>query len=423
MLTKSRLSLAIGIISALGSHSASADQYHYINMLVGDRAAGLAGAYTAVSDDPTGLFYNPAGIVYSPGSSLTGSMNTYQESKTSYKNVLGGQYDWDRSSSTFLPNFFGMVQPMGAGTIGFSYAVPNSIIEDQDQTFDNIATTVGTANKFIINFNNTDNTYNFGPSYAYKLSPDLSIGATLYFHYRQQQRIANTILLYNGDRYWYNEYLEIEERGVKPILGVMWSPTEKISLGASVSQTSITSSTATSHQSCIGANGSTYTAADLCQNGNVINHQIIASDTEGEYPLTMNFGGAWFANDALMVSADMNYYEAYGTGVDARDSVINLAIGSEYYLKPSLALRAGFYTDLANTPELQQGFTAYNQPDHVDLYGISASISHFTRNSSLTFGFTYNSGSGKAQISSGSTVLQDVEMESIGVYIAASYAY
>jgi len=104
-----------------------ADDYHYVNMLVGDRAAGMAGAYTAVADDTAGLFYNPAGIVYAPGSSLSGSMNAYQQNSTNYKQVLGGQYDWKRSSGTLLPNFFGIVQPLGNGMVGFSYAVPNSI--------------------------------------------------------------------------------------------------------------------------------------------------------------------------------------------------------------------------------------------------------------------------------------------------------
>ena len=43
-----------------------ADDLHYVNMLVGNRAAGLGGAYTAISDDPTGCYYNPAGIAFSP---------------------------------------------------------------------------------------------------------------------------------------------------------------------------------------------------------------------------------------------------------------------------------------------------------------------------------------------------------------------
>src|SRR3990172_2529925 len=55
-----------------------ADEYHYNNILIGDRAAGMAGAYTAISDDPSGLYYNPAGIVFAPRRSFSASVNAYQ---------------------------------------------------------------------------------------------------------------------------------------------------------------------------------------------------------------------------------------------------------------------------------------------------------------------------------------------------------
>ena len=40
---------------------AAADEDHYNNIIIGDRPAGMGGAYTAISDDPSGLYYNPAG--------------------------------------------------------------------------------------------------------------------------------------------------------------------------------------------------------------------------------------------------------------------------------------------------------------------------------------------------------------------------
>jgi long-subunit fatty acid transport protein len=415
------------LVAMLVTGAVQADDYHYVNMLVGDRAAGMGGAYTAVADDTAGLFYNPAGIVYAPGSSLSGSMNAYQQNSTNYKKVLGGQYDWKRSSGTLLPNFFGIVQPLGKGMVGFSYAVPNSIEEDQDQIFPNIATTLGTADRFIINFNNSDNTYQFGPSYAYPINDRLSVGATLYFHYRQQQRISNTILAYTSaspvDRVWSNEYYQLEEKGVKPVLGVTWSPMNQLALGASVSKVELFDSNITIHQACLGANSSVYNAGSLCQSGNILNHQVITSTIRGDYPLNINLGGAWFASDALLVSADIKYFGSSGSGEEARISVTNFALGAEYYLNPRWALRGGFYTDFANTPNLQSNFTAYNQPEHVDLYGLAFSFSHFTRNSSLSFGFNYTTGSGKAQIVSGSTTLQDVSVEGLGIFMAASYSY
>src|SRR3989338_10609470 len=54
-----------------------ADEYHYNNIIIGDRASGMGGAYTAISDDPSGLYYNPAGIAFSFGRSLSGGAQAY----------------------------------------------------------------------------------------------------------------------------------------------------------------------------------------------------------------------------------------------------------------------------------------------------------------------------------------------------------
>ena len=411
-----------GALAALLCGAAQADQYHYINTPVGNRAADMAGAYTAVSDDPTGLFYNPAGIVYSSGSNMSASMNTFQKGTITYKDVINGESNWVRSSTTLLPNFFGIVQPLGKGVFGFSYAVPNSTNEDQDQTFNNVATTLGTARQFVVNFNNTDNTYNIGPSYAYEINDRLSVGGTLYFHYRHQQRINNALLLYSNDRLWTNEYLEVEEYGVKPVLGVMWTPARRWSLGATVSKVSVIDSSTTRYNTCLGADAGATTAS--CEPGGVVIHQRIFSDEEPDYPLELRLGTAWFYSDALLLSGDIIYHESVdATGISKRDSVVNVAMGGEYYLSPHWALRGGFFTDYAGTPQLQENFTSYNQADHIDLYGISIGISRFTRNSSLSLGVTYSLGNGKSQIFSGSTVLQDVDMENLSVNLAASYTY
>ncbi|KAF0191530.1 MAG: long-chain fatty acid transport protein [Gammaproteobacteria bacterium] len=398
-----------------------ADEYHYVNTPVGNRAADLGGAYTALSDDPTGLFYNPAGVVYAAGSNLSASMNTLQTGSTTYKNVIGGQSNWVRSSSTLLPNFFGVVQPLGKGVFGFSYAVPDAINEDQDQVIANVATTIGTAQELIINYNNTDNTYNIGPSYAYQINDHLAVGGTLYYHYRHKQRINNILLLYPSDRLWTNEYYEVEEYGIKPVLGVMWSPVAQWSLGATLTKVSIIGSDSNFHISCLGDNASPATAA--CQPGGVVIHQVVTDNTERAYPLKLALGATWFPSSRLLVSADVTYYDGVDAGVNSRDSVINVAVGSEYYLSSRWALRGGFFTDLASTPDLQPNVTSYNQAEHVDLVGVSLGIAHFNRNSSLSLGVTYSVGSGKSQIFSGSPALQDAEMENLGVSLAASYTY
>jgi len=233
-----------------------ADEYHYNNILVGDRASGMGGAYTAVSDDPTGMYYNPSGIMYSTMRNLSASVNAYYNLTKKYESVIGG-HGWERKSASLLPNYFGIIQPLGKLKVGFSYAVPDSIQEDQDQTFYNLPLdpTVEKFNtgvkisKYIINFNNDDNIYNFGPSIATEIAKDFSAGLTLYIHHRRSHLIINEFLTTSNDGYaWINNYSETNEWGVKPILGLMWSPIEKISIGLAISKTMLLDSVTTSQK-------------------------------------------------------------------------------------------------------------------------------------------------------------------------------
>ena len=53
---------AFALVLAVLSPPARADDNHYQNFLVGERAASIGGAYTALSDDASGAYYNPAGL-------------------------------------------------------------------------------------------------------------------------------------------------------------------------------------------------------------------------------------------------------------------------------------------------------------------------------------------------------------------------
>ena len=57
-----RQSIVICALSMFFAANARADRYHENNYLRGFDAARLGGAYTAISTDPSGLVYNPAGV-------------------------------------------------------------------------------------------------------------------------------------------------------------------------------------------------------------------------------------------------------------------------------------------------------------------------------------------------------------------------
>lgn len=63
-----RLAVAVALFATLGASVAHATKYagEFMKIPVGARAVGLGGAFTAIADDATSPYWNPAGMVYLP---------------------------------------------------------------------------------------------------------------------------------------------------------------------------------------------------------------------------------------------------------------------------------------------------------------------------------------------------------------------
>jgi long-chain fatty acid transport protein len=428
-----------GCLALLVAGAATADDYHYANLLVGDRASGMGGAYTAISDDATGLYYNPAGIAYASVRSFSASVNAYYVNDKTYKSVIGGN-GWSRSSSSLLPNYFGVVQPMGRFKAGFSYAVPDSSMEDQSQTFGPLDLNAAIKpynpgariSSYIINYNNENNVYNVGPSIAAELTDNVSTGLTLYYYQRNKLEILNQIITTtNGGYELTNTYSHANEQGLRPILGFMWSPVNNLSIGLALSKVFITSANADFQLSYVreGLYSSPSNSYEVNLPGDA-NNPSFSSEDKRKTPKQISLGIAWFPSASFLLTTDLNYYSAKSIGNiltfkghedSGIEDVVNIAVGTEYYFSRNWAMRAGLYTDYANTPEVQSG--GVNQNEHIDLYGGTASISRFTRNTSVTLGGGLNYGSGKAQIMSDAQNIQTADSQGWMVFLSSSYSY
>lgn len=405
-----------------------ADDFHYVNTIVGNRASGVAGAYAALSDDPAGCYYNPAGIAFAPNLSLSASMNAFSSSSKTYKDVLtgasGGTEDWEQVSSSLLPNFFGIVRKFGNGMLGVSYAVPDSIQRRQKQLFQNIASTDSgnPVSSYIININDMDKTYLFGPSYAYALSDALSIGATAYIYYRDREIIRNQLLqFYQGEHILMNYYETLKNWGVKPIIGIMYEPLDKMALGLTLSRIIILSNDTQQQDIYRNTVADDPVTVDSREYDFSDTHAIHFksrdfSDTD-DFPFSISLGAAYFVSPKLLYSLDVTF----NTEVSDKESVFNLNLGTEYYFRDSLAMRCGFYTDNANTPDLSSD--SVNQDEHIDIYGMSLSFTLFQRMSSMTIGISYGFGSGEAQMISNVAEVQDMTVQNVTCYLSASYNY
>jgi hypothetical protein len=130
-------SLALLLAAGLGAAPARADVgeagFAFLKVGVGARAMGLGSAYVAVADDPTALYWNPAGLAAAhKGIALTAMHNEWIED--------------------FRQEYAAVSGPIGPGTAGASFTgFYTSELERRDDTgvllghfgFNDIAATLG----------------------------------------------------------------------------------------------------------------------------------------------------------------------------------------------------------------------------------------------------------------------------------------
>jgi long-chain fatty acid transport protein len=241
---------------------------------------------------------------------------------------------------------------------------------------------------------------------------------TLYMHKRDAQLIVNQFIEnVGGTSHWENKYFLLNEWGVRPVIGISWAPVDKLSLGMSMAKTFVMSSSATDQNTCLD------TTAGKCVISTVAPSILVPTITETSYkrsyPLRTAIGAAYFASSNLLVSADVTYYSALNDPIfgDKR-ATINVAMGSEYYLSKKWAVRAGVFTNNANTPAIQAGVTSIEE--HINLYGVSMSLTNFTGDTSVTFGGNINYGTGQSQIL-GDTSVQNASTFGWLLFLSSSY--
>jgi hypothetical protein len=381
--------------------SSGADEFHFNTFPVGERPSGLAGAYTALSNDAPGLYYNPAGIVRGTDQ-VTASIYAYTKSTTEYKDVFGNT-KWTKDNGEFVPGFFGFTHTLPKGTLGFSVAIVDSGRTNQNQSVSNIIVDGQTRwETGRINYNYENRVYNFGPSYALPVSEEFSIGATLYVHYKTLRQDQNQIFSNgNGPSFEVlseNTRIDETEWGVRPILGLLWKPKDKkVSVGLSFSRV-FTFSRDYSAQF--------FGTYQLVSPSNTKTDALLFPEKSSdlrEYPYVATLGIAYSFSPRWLLSWDLSYY----TKTDRQDhnvlpstfstrSFFNTAIGTEFRYSDRWIFRAGFFTNLANNniDDLQTNEKA----ESIDMYGGNLSVTFRQKAVSFTLGSSYSTGTGQARL-------------------------
>jgi len=141
----------------------------------GAKSMAMAGAFTAIADDPSTMFNNPAGITQIPGSRVSiGNTFIRNDQKYEVPSDLfpGFTYDEKMDSRTFfLPHFYVTHQMNEKVTLGFGYNTPFGVGANwSDESVGN-----STANETHVK------SYDFNPNIAFKVNPRLSLAVGAHY--------------------------------------------------------------------------------------------------------------------------------------------------------------------------------------------------------------------------------------------------
>ena len=294
----------ITIILWLAGGVLYADENHFKNVLVGDRAATMGGTYIAIADDSTGGYYNPAGLAYSVGDTISGSGNAYYSSKTRYKKTIGNQ-DWERDSETVLPNFFGITKSLGRTMLAFSYIVPDSFIEHQDQDYK-----FG-SDVYFLSLHTEHQSNMSGPSIAYRFDDTWSVGASFFYGWGITRKLQNEYQKIGSDPVKNTfQSTKREESFLQSRIGVQSNFLEPLTIGLVYVETIPLALNVQKNISVVSSQTQTFSNS--------------AEELPLKKPRQFSFGLAYFLSHDWLLAMDLDYFSSSTSDLN---NVINYSFG------------------------------------------------------------------------------------------------
>lgn len=418
-----RLFLSVLLLAAI----ARADNFHYKDIIIGERAVGLGGAFAAIADDSSGIFYNPAGMAFSQDNYLSVSTNAYTTNREVFQDIAPGQNYETRSQSLF-PSMVGVTQNMGPGKLGLGFFATNSETIDQSDRLELPAEGAIPQRRLTRHLLSQNNTYIFGPAYALEITDNLAIGLSLMGKIRTFKSIDDQLFLVsNGTDYSYSitNILQTQtEYGLMPILGLQYMPIPKWSLAVTVSRPFLkgnarktSSRTKLNTDQSIPVPTGNFTS-DFTETEASDNYEITS-------PFSCTFATAYFASKTWLLSAQTDIFQNLNFSGIAAPVTINWSFGTEYFVFDWLAIRGAVYSNNAATPVPRAGALAAGssevQPPHIDQLGGAAGLTIYRPNSSVTFSVTQSSGSGTGQAYPSATDTQTMSRKVFAFYLSGSY--
>ena len=302
------------------------------------RAMAMGGAFTAVADDPSAIYFNAAGLTQLQGTHILFGTTLIAPVST-FRGIAPAITQYDMNKQYFFPSHFWISHSVNEKlALGLGFTSPFGLGTKWDANWVGRYLAIETSLKV----------FTVSPVVAYKLNDELSVSAGLVYSWATvtiTQKMPQ--MPFDGDAFITLDGKDNSAWGYN--LGLLYKPTPKLSLGVSYhSQVKYTfKGTAVS----VGNE-------KLIQADKLPNTDVTAKLTS---PVNLTFGIAYDVMPDLKLSFDYQYvgWSSYDTlGVDFSDPNIAdiasprlydnsyiLRLGAEYKLANNLKVGAGIYFD------------------------------------------------------------------------------
>lgn len=460
MKVKAGVSAAI-LFLLITATSSFSDEYHYQNNPIGDRSAGMGGAYIGVAEDANAPWYNAAGLGLASQLMFNVTATFYNRESMVYKGYYSGNDLGGSSINTFAPTVGYVIPTDEYGAFGLSILVTDysDFCFSQSYNLPGEQTASGYSSSDLFKKQQLSRQIYVGPSWGINVLGPLSIGTSLFALYaerRTQVEYSYTIDtsadgIYTSPPDQYANLNVSENSATVSLLArldFLYEISRDYRLGLTISSPTF------------------YHTGNTVLMGRVIDIPSDDSDadptlsefrysnikTSRKLPLSFGLGFGARPTDGLLLDLDVHYHlplsytaiesKDYSASERDLDSVININVGGEYWITPMYAARLGFFTDFSSAKPLEQFNNdkyqtdanhlteVSNQPDRIDYYGLTAALAMKIFDTISSLGIYYKYGTGEAvgfdfaansELGESPVPIVDVESHTVGLMISGSY--
>ena len=436
----------------LVARAALADDTRYQDYPVGSRALALGGSFVALSDDPSGLYYNPAGICDTRKLNVNVSASLYGFERQSRGSIPinGGTFSLAALDTlNVIPGEAGLLKGVGKlderGTpfaLGFDVTVPSYRSYGVDAS-----------EPFQVHTRVIDRTFNLAAGGAMRFDDHWNFGAALHYVLRLYETTEDALSVTGNPAEptlgIYHAGASFQNGTILPLLGAKYRHSDEWVFGASLglpgisvhTRGSVTVQDATSDPS---APAGSRTSATVITTNDV--------DSRTDVPAVLRLGFARIEPHHWTVTGQVTGH--LGTSYDRfhvspliqtrlrvqdhieRSPVVDLNVGGEYLLNVEYSIALGLFTDRSGAPAFSlkpDGTLAdgSSRQARVSLYGGTATVGLLGQHSISRIGMSVAYGSGEDAVPNDPTGIIDptgfkpasVHQLFLYVFLASTFRY